>query len=535
MSVISPLVLLILVYLRVSTEDQAKKGYSIPAQREACQARARELVAELEQTLGRPVKAEIREFVDDYGGDIEERPVLEQVRTILRTERPRYFVCLNPDRFSRDTEIMLRVTKEIRAVGTELEYVEYDFDDSPEGMLQYQVRGAVSEFEKKQILRRTYRGMLRKVQEGGRPNGAAPYGYRHDRLTDKLEIHEPEATWVRRMFMWIAEEQVGATTVANRLNQMGVPTRKGKGRWHRGVVAQILQNTSYIGQMRCQRKNFKGLAAVRRLPREKRPKLGGIMRPQEDWIMVPVPAMIDQALFDQVQQNFQRNKRGGRKDTGLLSMIVRCGKCGGAMGYAYHAYGGYFHIRCPRRYADRLSYKAGTEKCTMRFHRAAAIEEQVWQRILDWLTDPQLLEAYLNARNDSSAVATQISQATGEQTTLKRQLEAKYREQSFTIQSHAQGVLTQAAATAMLATTTEQIRHLESELAGLEERVAHLRERYSSTSRVMDLFGAVRSQVTARRAQLEMLSKEQRRHLVLQLIKHVTVLEDGSIDLEPQS
>ncbi|HYF77372.1 MAG TPA: recombinase family protein [Symbiobacteriaceae bacterium] len=537
MSMATFLTVLIVIYLRVSTEDQKKKGFSIPEQREQCRAKAQELVRELEAELGHEVQLTIEEFEDTFGGDIEVRPVLEQVRAFVRANRPRYFVCLSPDRFSRDLELQLRVTKEIRAIGTGLEFVDYQFRDDAEGMLQYQVRGAVSEYEKKSILRRTYRGIVRKVKEGKRSNGAAPYGYRHNHLTDQLEIYEPEAMWIRRMFEWVATEHIGATTVAERLTAAGVPTKRGAHRWYRGVVAEMLHNTSYVGQMRCLRKDMRGMGAVRRLPRGKRPDVKVRVRPESEWQLVPVPAIISRDLFDQVQANFTRNRRGGRRDTGLLSMIVRCGVCGGAMGYAHQASTGKYHIRCQRRYAHRLSYKDPT-RCTNKFHRAQVVEDYVWNKIVTWLTKPDLLEEYLVERSQGDDLAEQIGRLQEEQRLIEKQLAERFRMQTITIQSVAQGVLTQSAANVTLAEVSLQVSRLENEQARVSERLISLQERHAATATVIDRFKTIRDQVAEEtditRAQLERLGKDNRRRLVLDLVRSVTIYQNGTVDVDPR-
>ncbi|AFV12387.1 site-specific recombinase PinR [Thermacetogenium phaeum DSM 12270] len=74
-----------LIYLRVSTEEQAERGYSIAAQREECRAKARELGA-----------TEITEFVDEgVSGSILERPALVAALEKLKAGGIRWFICLD--------------------------------------------------------------------------------------------------------------------------------------------------------------------------------------------------------------------------------------------------------------------------------------------------------------------------------------------------------------------------------------------------------------------------------------------------------
>ena len=406
----SLIMLLVVIYLRVSTEDQAKKGFSLPEQREACLRKAQDLARQLEAG-GQQVELQTREFMDDFGGDIAERPVLEAVRTFCREQRPQYFICMDPDRFSRSLKWQLILADEFEGQGARLVFVQQEYD-SADAMSKafFQFRGLMSEIEKAKILERTSRGIRGKIKAGGRPNGACPFGYRHNKETDRLEIYEPEAEWLRRMFEWVAEEQIGITIVAHRLNSAGVPRKRSAGKWYRSVIGEILRNTSYYGEMRCQRRDHRGIAAVRRLPREKRRTLSAKRRPESEWRIVPIPAIITKELFTRANANLGNSRRGGCRNTALLSMLVRCGVCGGNMSYTRGS-NGIYHIRCPKRNAHNQDYKPGTPRCPSRHHRGERVEAQVWEMVTTWLTDPAILEEYLDSRHDNSNLVRQIGRA----------------------------------------------------------------------------------------------------------------------------
>lgn len=64
------------IYVRVSTADQAEKGYSLETQLSACRAKAAE--------LGIP---DIEEYIDDgYSGEFIDRPALTRLRSRIRQE-----------------------------------------------------------------------------------------------------------------------------------------------------------------------------------------------------------------------------------------------------------------------------------------------------------------------------------------------------------------------------------------------------------------------------------------------------------------
>lgn len=488
------------IYLRVSTEEQAKKGYSLPEQREACLAKAHQIAREQSEA------PQIHELVDDFGGDIAERPVLEQVREFVRTHRPAWFICMDPDRFSRSLKLQLIVADDIEAHGTRLAFVQQEYN--PDDLMSrafFQFRGLMSELEKAKILERTSRGKRGKLKAGRRPNGAAPFGYRHRVETDTLEVYEPEAQWVRRLFDWVAHDHLSASAAARRLEALGVPCRRHGGRWHRSVVAGMLRNTTYYGEMRCNRKDFRGLGAVRRLPRERRGPLSARLRPADQWVTVPVPAIVPRDLWDQAQASLDAAaRRGGRRDTGLLSMLLRCGECGAAMSYAGR------YIRCQGRYTVR-------RQCGNRHHRRETVEGQVWARLVEWLTDPALLE--LDAADRGQPVACRLA---AEEEALRERLSAEQRLQAAVLRRLALGQVDPGVADLLMAESQRHLRQIESDLAALGARLATQNAPAPSPWREAKASEAVR-------ARLGTLGPAQRRHLVLLLVQRVSIDARGDV------
>ncbi|HWI52952.1 MAG TPA: recombinase family protein [Symbiobacteriaceae bacterium] len=494
-----------MIYLRVSTEEQARKGFSLPSQQEACRTRAREIAREAETAV------QIQEFVDTFGGDVLERPVLEEMRSFIREKRPDWFICMDPDRFSRSLAAQLLVTDEIERAGTRLAFVQHNYEKTAEGRLFYQLRGAVAEFEKAKILERTARGKRRKLRDGRRSNGVAPYGYRHDVATDELEIYEPEARWVRLIFQWVADEHLPYYQIVRRLRELGVPTKRG-GTWREATVAYILKNTTYVGQMICNRYDSVGKSAYRRLPRAKREPMTHRERPETDWITASVPALIDRGTFDTVQRLLATYvRRGGPRNGHLLSMLLRCGRCGSGMAYNRKCRGSNY-IRCNRRFADLRNY-ADSTRCTMPHIRVDAVENGVWEVVCNWLLDPGLLGAYQAVPDTDRGrhLAAEIA-------ALEAQLAEKHSEQKLIIRKQMKLLLTEKTADALLAATATQIAQIESKLADTRRR--------SCQEPVSPRSQAARHSGTAEL--LTRLDHGQRGQLIRQVVRAVTVNEDGT-------
>lgn len=494
MPVPAPTPLPVAIYLRVSTEEQARAGYSLQEQRAECQQKARHLAAEHERRVGGPVDLQLAEFVDDFGGDVAERPALEALREYVRTRRPVWVVCMDPDRFSRSLKLQLILADEMEARGARLAFVQQEYD--PADLMSrafFQFRGLMSELEKAKILERTARGKRGKIRAGGRPNGAAPFGYIHLKESDRLDIYEPEALWVRRIFHWVAHEGLSIHQVAARLNELGVPRKRGGVRWHRSVVAELVENPAYHGAMRCNRKDFRGLGAVRRLPPGMRQPLSARIRPPSEWLSVPVPAIIDRALWEQAGAAVRATaRRGGRRDTGLLSLLVRCGLCGAPMAYARHT-SGRCYLRCRNRYAP------GAPRCPNPHQRAERVEAQVW--------------ALLAQRAALPAPVPETAAQAAELQRLRAGLQAEHRLQAVTLQRS--GALAAQVVDLVLAESSRRAAEIGRAISDLEQRIARGQDQGPPPSP----------------RDLDRLSPAERRALVLRVVDRVTVSAAGQVSV----
>ena len=98
------------------------------------------------------------------------------------------------------------------------------------------------------------RGKELSLRQGYYINAVIPYGYKREwiyegkRKRPTLAIVEEEAKFVRMIFDWYANEEIGATKICQRLNAMGVPPKKGN-LWKKSSVTNILQNEHYIGKI----------------------------------------------------------------------------------------------------------------------------------------------------------------------------------------------------------------------------------------------------------------------------------------------
>jgi site-specific DNA recombinase len=160
-----------IIYLRVSSDGQVNKahnpeGYSIPAQREACERHAANLGA-----------AVIGEFVEaGYSGTTLRRPALQAMLTQLPEVRPTYVIFYDLSRFAREESDAFWLLAEIKRHGAKLESTVERIDDSPQGLLLFAVMAGVNAFRSRGDAEKVVLGMSRKHADGGTV-GKAPIGY----------------------------------------------------------------------------------------------------------------------------------------------------------------------------------------------------------------------------------------------------------------------------------------------------------------------------------------------------------------------
>ena len=323
------------IYARVSSDRQKERG-TIASQTAAVKQYARE--------RGYVVPPEWVFEDDGRRGARLDRPGLEAVRDLAATGRIEALLVLSPDRLSRKHPYQVLLLEEFAQCGVECEFVHSPPDGTPEHTLLVQIQGVVAEYERALHEERSRRGKLHRARAGS-PSvlSGAPYGYRYikrSREADaRYEILPGEAEIVRWVFDCYTQDQSSIGAIARRLTQRGIRTRSGKRRWDRSVIWAMLRNPAYYGRA-CYGKT--GTGKRRKLTRRSRGpgkypsrQVQGIERPREEWIEIPVPAVVSEEQFAQAREQLERNKRHARrrtKEPTLLQGMLVCQRCG----YAYY-------------------------------------------------------------------------------------------------------------------------------------------------------------------------------------------------------
>ncbi|MGB9920712.1 MAG: recombinase family protein [Moorellales bacterium] len=492
------------IYARVSTEEQARRGYSLADQRSVCRERALALGAE-----------EVAEFVDEgvSGELLDGRPGLGALREAVRNGQIDLVVCFDPDRLSRNLAHQLLLTDEIEKAGVRLEFVNFEWQNTPDGRLFYALRGAIAEYEKEKIRERTLRGKLQKARQGKLPVGACPYGYRY--REGSLEPHPEEAEVVRAIYRWFVGEDLGINGVASRLTARGVPTRKGRPQWQRCVVRRILTDPVYTGTWYYNRRDCRGVGYNRFLPPQARAKI--TYREEKGWIAVPVPPLIEKELWEQAQEKLRSARRlwsGWAKEEYLLSGLVSCGDCGNPMHGMTKTRRRGTRVRgytCLKSQAG--SYRPGCRR-PLKWVRAEAVEEAVWEKVKDWLRDPEALAREIEQQFNDGEWRRELAR-------LEKHLSEVEKGQDNLRAALAAGLLDLDAATAR---TLAELKNRKKQLLA---RKRELEVALEGRARVGTRFRELKRRAAEFLGRLDELTLEEKKALVRALVRQVVVFGRG--------
>src|SRR5450631_3678752 len=349
-------------------------------------------------------------FEDEgFSGAILERPGLERVRDLAAEGQIQVVLAYAPDRLSRKYAYQLLLIEEFARHGVETVFVKAPQGASAEDQLVVQFQGMIAEYERAQILERSRRGKRHRAQSGEvSVLSGAPYGYRYIRKADQVPasyvVIDAEARVVQRVYEMYTVEGLSIGAIARRLNAEGIPTRKHSARWERSVVWAMLRNPAYRGAAAFGKTRIAGRIRVTRALRRR----GGLVsnnsfgheRPREEWIEIPVPALVSEDSFARAQELLYENKLRSRRRTITPSGVqglVSCQKCG----YAFSRTSTCSSARKIHYYKCIGSdgwRKLGGPLCDNRVVRQDLLDQIVWAEVIRLLEDPTLIQQELDRR-----------------------------------------------------------------------------------------------------------------------------------------
>lgn len=353
------------IYARVSSDRQAEKELSIPAQVKAIQ----QYCLEKEWTI-------THQFIEKgRSAKTDERPEFQKMIALAkRSNRPFDAVVVHKfDRFSRkrDDHVIYKALLNQHGVKV-ISVTEQTQAETPQDMLLEGMLEVISEFFNANLAVEVRKGMTQNAKQGYNNGGTPPYGYRTEHLA--LGHQKTKAVWVlgpreeietiRWMFHQYAYENMGYKKIASMLNDQGVPTQKG-GKWSATTVRAMIHNESYLGRKIWNKQDYQ--------------TKGNKWRDRSEWVITENahPAIINEELFNRCQQKAKERHNGGgvvhREIQGKKSSpfwlrgIFCCDKCGSRMvgnstattkkygGQRYYVCGGY--MRKGKEFCPYVSWR----------------------------------------------------------------------------------------------------------------------------------------------------------------------------------
>jgi site-specific DNA recombinase len=503
----------------VSSEQQAV-AQTIQSQVAALQARI--------EADGAQLTAE-RQFIDEgYSGSTLVRPALERLRDLVAAGGVDRLYVHSPDRLARKYAYQVVLVDECQRAGVEVVFLNRELGRSPEDDLLLQVQGMIAEYERAKILERSRRGKRHKAQAGSvNVLGGAPFGYRYVTALEgggqaRYEVVPEEAQVVRQVFEWVGRERLSIAQVARRLSQAGIRTRTGKTVWDRTTVWDMLQNSAYRGEAAFgktrvgpMRPRLRAQRGRRLLPRHAQSTYDV---PADEWLRVPVPALVSEELFDAVQPQLEENRRRARRGARyLLQGLLVCARCG----YAYYgkALSPSARKGHPRDYAyyrciGSDAYRFGGERlCYNTQVRTDRLEQAVWTEVCQLLDDPpRLAQEYTRRLEDAS----QPHCHDPDQALLEKQIVRLRQGIARLIDGYAEGYLDKDE-------FEPRIRGLKERIEGLETQARQIADQVAWRSELQRVIGRLEEFSTRVKDGLAHLDWPGRRELIRTLVKRVEI------------
>ncbi|MGC1954584.1 MAG: recombinase family protein, partial [Gammaproteobacteria bacterium] len=467
---------------------------------------------------------------EGYSGSTLVRPGLERLRDLVAAGGVDRLYIHSPDRLARKYAYQVLLVDEFQRAGVEVVFLNRALGTSPEDDLLLQVQGMIAEYERAKILERSRRGKRHKARLGSvNVLGGAPYGYRYVSAAQgggeaRYEPLPEEVEVVKQVFRWVGQERLSIGEVTRRLTRAGVRTRTGKTFWDRTSVWDMLRHPAYQGQAAFGKTRVGAmlprLRAQRGRPLQPRHAQSTYDVPREEWLLIPVPAIVDEALFVAVQEQLAENRRRARaRQRGaryLLQGLLTCACCG----YAYYGKAispsarkyrprSYAYYRCIGTDAYRFG---GQRICPNTQVRTDLLEEAVWAQVCALLENPgRLAEEYTRRLQAARSDADDHGGAA-----LEKRITRLRQGIARLIDSYAEGYLDKGE-------FEPRIQGMKARVQTLEQQAQQLAEQAHWETELQLVIGRLDEFSARVKAGLETLDWSGRRELIRTLVKRVDI------------
>lgn len=353
-------------YVRVSTAEQAKEGYSIGEQIERLTKYCDALQWDLYRVYTDP----------GFSGASTDRPGLQEMINDVQAGKLQKIVVYKLDRLSRSQlDTLYLIEKVFLANGCDFVSMNENFDTStPFGRAMIGILAVFAQLEREQIKERLMMGADARAKEGKWRGGRAPFGY--DYKDDVLKINEHEALIVKTIYsMFLAGtplQQIESFLALKGIQQRG-------SNFFVCNLRYILSNYAYAGYIRY----------------------------RTEWLPGTHEPIINKADIDAAVKKLEENAAryattriavGSTNYTTYLGGLIWCGKCGARYGHRRSSMGAARHKTyvCYSR-SKQIKSMVRDPACKNKIYRADELDEIVFSEIRKLAFDPDYMPSLIGS------------------------------------------------------------------------------------------------------------------------------------------
>jgi len=302
--------MVVLAYIRVSTDEQVEKGNSLTEQKERIEAYCKAM------GWDDPIF-----FIEDgYSAKSMNRPELTSMLEVVKENKGGRVITTKLDRLSRKLFDILSLNNFFAKYKFHYVSATEGFDTStPAGMLVLQMLGMVAEFERERNSERVRENMYSIAKnKPGKIITRPCFGY--DIVDGKLIINLDEALPIRRAAMDLLAG-TPSRSIIGEWNAQGILTKEGN-EWQDKTFRELFQRETLVGDFVYNKTSRQGDKVIKNDP-----SLWVVEKNTHD-------AILDRETFSKLQELFRGRKSVGKhmsNDTYLLSGLVYCGHCASKM------------------------------------------------------------------------------------------------------------------------------------------------------------------------------------------------------------
>ena len=419
---------IVALYVRVSTQEQAREGYSIEEQKDK--------LIKYAEAHGWII---YNTYVDaGYSGGSLERPSIKRLLDDADGNKFTKVVVYKLDRISRSQKDTLFLIEDVFIPnGVDFVSMSENFDTStPFGKFMIGILSTFAQLERETIKERTRLGKEGRAKSGlWGGGGRVPIGYRYDN-NDNLTIDPYEATIVKRIYKEYTEDLKTIREISRQLRQEKL--RSSYGPFPKTTVFNILHHKVYAGYIMYNGKDYAGI--------------------HEPIISLETWEKAQERL--KYYQKEDKNNLNFYKKASIITSMVVCPYCGDIMILKYDKVGGKKNWTKEKGYKIFLSCKDKIKKgCPNKRYKLKEIEDLVLAELKKLKIDPDYL--------DSVKSKTESAIDNNEADILRNQIKVNEDKISKLMDLYSLGTID-------ITTIKEKVDEINGEIDGLRSRIGVL-------------------------------------------------------------